>query len=183
MSKHFKQPIRSSNQAIKKVIVSFIIVGSFVLYSFFHSRSDFAATLPGSTDTITDSTTNTPSTSATATISSTAPSGGKTPTATATKSSGSIYKDGSFTGKVTSAQWGNVQVKAVISNGKITSVVFLQHPDQDNRSVQINQRADPILVQEAIQAQSANVNIVSGATLTSNAFIASLSDALAQAKK
>ena len=80
------------------------------------------------------------------------------------------------------AQWGVVQIQVVIQNGKITSVQFLQYPNERNRSVQINSYADPILINEAIQAQSTKVDIVSGATDTSNAFIQSLSNALSQAQ-
>ncbi len=58
----------------------------------------------------------------------------------------------------------------------------MQHPNERNRSVEINSYADPILINEAIQAQSAQVDIVSGATDSSNAFIQSLSNALSQAQ-
>jgi uncharacterized protein with FMN-binding domain len=83
---------------------------------------------------------------------------------------------------VADAQWGVVQVQVVIQNGKIINVQFLQYPNERNRSVEINSYADPILVNEAIQAQSAKVDIVSGATDTSQAFIQSLSNALSQAQ-
>jgi len=96
--------------------------------------------------------------------------------------SGSLYKDGSYTGSVADAQWGNIQVKAVIQNGKITDVQFVQYPNERSRSVMINDYADPQLTSEAIQAQSVNVDIITGATDTSEAFMQSLSDALTQAK-
>jgi uncharacterized protein with FMN-binding domain len=83
---------------------------------------------------------------------------------------------------VADAQWGVVQVQVVIQNGEIINVQFLQYPNERNRSVEINSYADPILVNEAIQAQSAKVDIVSGATDTSQAFIQSLSNALSQAQ-
>lgn len=85
-------------------------------------------------------------------------------------------------GSVADAQWGYIQVKAIIQSGKITDVQFLQYPNERNRSVMINSYADPQLTSEAVQAQSANVDIVTGATDTSEAFIQSLSDALSQAK-
>ena len=59
---------------------------------------------------------------------------------------------------------------------------FLQYPNERQRSVEINSYADPILTSEAIQAQSANVDLVSGATDSSYAFIQSLTDALSKAK-
>jgi len=92
------------------------------------------------------------------------------------------YKNGTFTGNSENAFYGNIQVKAIISGGKITDIQFLQHPDSAARSVAINTLAMPSLRQEAIQAQDAQIDVVSGATDTSNAFMQSLSSALTQAK-
>jgi len=95
--------------------------------------------------------------------------------------SDNLYKDGSYTGEVADAFYGNIQVQARIKNAKITAVVFLQYPNDRLRSVRINTQAMPILSQEAIQAQNVNVDIVSGATDTSRAFIQSLNSALTKA--
>ncbi len=65
-------------------------------------------------------------------------------------------------------------MKAVISQGKITDIQFLQYPSDRSRSVRINSYADPVLRSEALQAQSAQVDVVSGATDSSEAFIQSL---------
>lgn len=92
------------------------------------------------------------------------------------------YRDGSYTGSVADAYYGNIQVQAVISGGRITDVIFLQYPNDNRTSQYINSQAMPLLKEEAIQAQSANVSGVSGASATSPAFITSLSDALAKAK-
>jgi uncharacterized protein with FMN-binding domain len=92
------------------------------------------------------------------------------------------YKDGQYTGDVADAYYGNVQVKAVIKGGKITDVQFLDYPQDRRTSVMINTQAMPYLKTEAIQAQSAQVDIVSGATQTSKAFIESLGTALSKAK-
>jgi uncharacterized protein with FMN-binding domain len=92
------------------------------------------------------------------------------------------YKDGTYTGNSEDAFYGNIQVKAIISSEKITDVQFLQYPNNAARSLAINTLAMPNLKQEAIQAQDAHVDIVSGATDTSNAFMQSLSSALTQAK-
>ena len=92
------------------------------------------------------------------------------------------YKDGSYTGNVADAYYGNVQVEVTVSGGKITDVQFLDHPHQRQTSVRINSRAMPYLISEAIAAQDANVDTVSGASFTSAAFRESLSGALAQAK-
>ena len=91
------------------------------------------------------------------------------------------YKDGTYTGKSADAFYGNIQVQAVIAGGKLTDVRFLQYPNDRTRSIAINTLAMPNLKQEAIQAQTANVNIITGATDSSNAFDQSLSSALSQA--
>ena len=114
---------------------------------------------------------------------STTTTGGTTSSSTgSTTPAGVTYKDGSYTGSVTNAYYGNVQVSATISGGKITTVNFLQYPDTHSTSVAINQQAMPYLQQEAIAAQSANVQVISGATYTSQAFAQSLDAALMQAK-
>ncbi len=95
---------------------------------------------------------------------------------------GNIYRDGTYTGPVVDVYYGNVQVKAIITNGKITDVQFLDHPQSQDRSIKINTYAMPLLKQEAITAQQANVNTVSGATATSGGFKTSLAGALGQAK-
>lgn len=92
------------------------------------------------------------------------------------------YKDGSYTGSVADAYYGNVQVKVFISTGKIADVQFLDHPQDRQTSVRINNRAMPYLISEAIAAQDANVDTVSGASFTSAAFRESLSSALGKAK-
>ncbi len=93
-----------------------------------------------------------------------------------------LYKDGTYTGSVADAYFGNLQVQAIITGGKITDVVFLQYPNDRNTSVQINSQAMPYLKAEAIAKQNANVNIITGATQSSGAFNLSLASALAQAK-
>ncbi len=93
------------------------------------------------------------------------------------------YKDGTFTGQPVDAFYGQVQVQAVVKNGKLTDVQFTQYPNDRRTSVRINSIAMPYLTQEAVQAQSANVDIISGATLTSQAFAESLQTALDSAAR
>jgi uncharacterized protein with FMN-binding domain len=99
--------------------------------------------------------------------------------ATPTPTPAGLYKNGTFTGSVQDASYGNMQVQAVISGGKLTDVIFLQYPNDNRTSQYVNGQALPMLKQEAIQAQSANINMISA---SSPAFQASLADALAQAK-
>ena len=160
---------------MKKTIVSLVIIGTFVIYSFLHAHSGLVAVVP-----------TPPEGSRSSSSSGTTPSSVETPGATVTSNAsttpGSPYKDGSYTGSVADAQWGVVQVKAVITIGKISDVQFLQYPNDRSRSIYINSIADPQLSSEAIQAQSAEVDIVTGATDSSEAFMQSLSDALSQAR-
>jgi uncharacterized protein with FMN-binding domain len=102
------------------------------------------------------------------------------PTPVATTNTGK-YKNGTYSGPVVDAYYGNVQVSAVVQNGALADVQFLQYPSDRSTSVRINSQAMPRLKSEAIQAQSASVNGVSGATATSGAFKQSLSAALATA--
>ncbi len=84
------------------------------------------------------------------------------------------------TGPEVDNQFGPVQVEVTISGGKITDVVAVQLPN-GGRSGRISQRAEPVLQSEALQAQSANIDTVSGATYTSLAYAQSLQAALDQA--
>ncbi len=117
-----------------------------------------------------------------AAISSTAATPAATATGAPTSIASSGYKDGTYTGSVVNVNWGDVQVQATIRNGKVTNVQFLQYPNERTTSARINSVAVPELEQEAIQAQSANVNIITGATLTSEGFQQSLQYALSQAQ-
>jgi len=92
-----------------------------------------------------------------------------------------LYKDGTYDGPVVDAYYGNVQVEAVIQGGKIADVKFLDYPQDRRTSRFINSQAMPWLTQEAVQVQNANVDLISGATFTSQAFVQSLQVALDQA--
>jgi uncharacterized protein with FMN-binding domain len=94
----------------------------------------------------------------------------------------SQYKDGQYNGQTVDAFYGLVQVQAVIQNGKIANVQFLEYPNDRRTSIRINNVAIPMLRSEAIQAQSADVDVISGATLTSEAFMMSLQSALQGAR-
>ena len=88
---------------------------------------------------------------------------------------------GTFAGAATQTQFGPVQVQIVVADGKITDVTALQLTDRDGRSEQISQQAAPILRQEALQAQSAKIQAVSGATYTSEGYTTSLQSAIDKA--
>lgn len=91
-----------------------------------------------------------------------------------------MYKDGSYTGPVTNAFYGNVQVEVVIKNHQLSQVSFLDQPHDNTYSKTVNGMAVPSLIQEALHVQSSKVQVVTGATQTSGAFIKSLAAALAK---
>jgi len=154
---------------LKQAVLAIAVVGAFAIYAF---RQHFgqAESLP--TDTTVPIISSVP-TSTPADIPSAVVVPSPTPRGR--------YKDGTYTGSPADAFYGTVQVKAVIAGGKITDIQFLQYPNDRGHSVEINTYATPILRSEAIQAQNARVNVVSGATQTSQAFVQSLSAALQQA--
>jgi len=91
--------------------------------------------------------------------------------------------DGDFTGEPADCQWGTVQVEVRVQGGAVAQVNFLQVPDHRRRSAEISDWTMPILAQEAIKAQSGDVDLVSGATATSFAFQQAFSSALTKAKR
>ena len=87
---------------------------------------------------------------------------------------------GTLTGDLVRTRFGDVQVQITLKNGKITDVLALQLPTH-GRSGSISQAVEPMLHDEALQAQNARIDIVSGATYTSEAYAESLQSALDQA--
>ena len=91
------------------------------------------------------------------------------------------YADGTFTGSVISTRYGDVQVQVTTSGGAISAVTALSLPDRDGHSARISQAAEPLLREEALTAQSAQIDLLSGATYTSEGYVESLQSALDQA--
>jgi uncharacterized protein with FMN-binding domain len=82
------------------------------------------------------------------------------------------------TGALATEQYGQLQVKLTVKNGRITKVGFTTFVANDGHSMQIDQSAAPVLIRETIAAQSAHIQGVSGATYTSNAYQQSLQAAI-----
>jgi uncharacterized protein with FMN-binding domain len=101
------------------------------------------------------------------------------PAATPTPTSGTLA-DGTVAGPVVDTRFGPVQVQVTVSGGKVTEITALQLPS-GGRSGRISEVAEPILHDEALSAQSAQIDTVSGATYTSDAYERSLQAALDQA--
>lgn len=107
--------------------------------------------------------------------SGTSPSASAAPS-TASPSTGT--RSGTFTGQAVDTRWGPVQVQITVVNGKITNAEAVQYPQGNPRDQEINSFALPQLAQEALQAQSAQIDAVSGATVTSEGYISSLQSAI-----
>ena len=99
----------------------------------------------------------------------------------ATSKAGSGPRDGSFTGAAEPTEFGPVQVRATVSGGRLTDVTVLQVPDRGGYEDQIVQIVVPELKSEALSAQSARIDVISGATYTSQGYAQSLQSALDQA--
>lgn len=99
---------------------------------------------------------------------------------TATTASATL-KDGTFTGSAASTPYGPMQVRITVASGRITAVTVPEYPQGSRRDAEINAVAVPQLVDETLSAQSASVDMVSGATYTSQGYVASLQSALDQA--
>lgn len=131
------------------------------------------------------------STSASGTTTSTGPTATSTPSASATAtptpsatasapaaSAASATK--TVTGSAVDTRYGPVQVKVTFSGTTITAVDTVQYPSESGRDVEINSQALPILQQETLSKQSAQIDTVSGATYTSEGYIQSLQSAIDQ---
>jgi uncharacterized protein with FMN-binding domain len=106
-----------------------------------------------------------------------------TPTPTpSSKSSSSSTSTRTVTGTAADTRFGPVQVRVTVTNGTITSVTAVDYPSGSSRDAQINSYAIPALNREALAANSANIDMISGATFTSEGYITSLQSALDQAK-
>ncbi|MGH7195421.1 MAG: FMN-binding protein [Candidatus Saccharimonadales bacterium] len=92
-----------------------------------------------------------------------------------------MYQDGSYTGPVTNAFYGNVQVKITVKNHYIAKVVFLKQPHSSSYCKMVNAKAVPALTKEALHTQTSKVHVIAGATQTSGAFVKSIAAALAKA--
>jgi uncharacterized protein with FMN-binding domain len=108
----------------------------------------------------------------------TTPSPSVTPSPSATTPSSSTK---TYTGDQVMTRWGPMQVEITVSGGKITAAQAVQYPNGNGRDVEINSYALPVLNQEVVDRQSAQIDTISGATVTSDGYLQSLQSALDQA--
>ena len=88
---------------------------------------------------------------------------------------------GTVDGDAADTRFGPVQVRITVENGKLTSVTAVEYPTENPRDQEINSYAVPVLNQEAVQAGNAGIDVVSGATYTSDGYVRSLQSALDKA--
>jgi uncharacterized protein with FMN-binding domain len=133
-------------------------------------------TAPLTTDGVTPTSSGTPTTLVKPTTTSTPTRIATTTTTTAVARTNQV-----LTGPVITTAYGPVQVRVTLQGSQIIDVQALQLPSERSRSVRISQEAGPILRTEVLQAQSANIDLVSGASYTSDGYARSLQAALDQA--
>ncbi|MER5730669.1 FMN-binding protein [Streptomyces sp. NPDC002138] len=105
-----------------------------------------------------------------------------TPQTAASSAAGPPTGTGTFTGDPVDTRYGAVQVSVTLVQGKITAVRVLQAPDRGGRDRQLTSYAVPRLTQEALDAQSADIDAISGASYTSEGYARSLQSALDRAR-
>jgi len=100
---------------------------------------------------------------------------------TQTSGAAASVEPATITGQPFETRWGDVQVEVTLAGSDITEVVALVMPDSDRHTIAISDYLEPILAEEAITYDTADVSVISGATYTSEAYAASLQSALDQA--
>lgn len=170
---------------MKKIFYALMatVTGLVLLFSYRTSLgggTETAAALPATTPAPASAQRATPSASPSASASASPSSAAAAPTQAAPASSG--LADGTYTGSAANTRFGPVQVQITVSGGVVTDVQVPVYPDENGRDQQINSRALPVLVKETLAAQSADIDMVSGATYTSDGYLSSLQSALDEAR-
>jgi len=106
-----------------------------------------------------------------------APNTGSEPSAPSVPGSSS----NTVTGDAADTRWGPVQVRITVTNGKLSDVTAVEYPSENSRDQEINSNAIPALNQEALSAGNAKIDMISGATYTSQGYVQSLQSALDKA--
>lgn len=173
---------------MRRIVVAVMgtLSGLVLLFSY-HTSTNATSTIAlgaptpvGTPKATTKTTTSAPTTTVPSTPSSSSPPS-STPAPSTPAPSTPAAVSGTFTGNSVSTRWGPVQVAVTVSGGKITQAEAVQYPQGNGRDLEINSYALPVLAQEVTQAQSAQIDAVSGATVTSDGYIQSLQSALDQA--
>ena len=156
------------------------ISGLVLLFSYHTSSGTQAATVAATSTEDGQSATTTPNAGESeAGSSSSVADESSTDDGTSTSTTGSV--SGTFTGAAVETRYGAVQVEITVEDGVITSSEAIKYPNRDRHDQQINSYAVPVLNAEAVDAQSAHIDAVSGATYTSVGYVRSLQSAIDEA--
>lgn len=172
---------------MRKIITGLMgtISGVALLFSYHTSTATQAATVAATATATEDSQSaaTTPNAAESQGSSSSSSSGSTasepSPSGQATESTAGV--SGTFTGDAVQTRYGAVQVEITVQDGVITSSAAIQYPNRDRHDQQINSYAVPVLNAEAVDAQSAHIDAVSGATYTSVGYVRSLQSAIDEA--
>ena len=153
-----------------------------LLFSYHTSTSSGAATSIVASGTDTGSASGDNSGDGPSTDSGTSPDSGSGDSGSSSDSgSGTSSAAKTYTGDAVTTRFGDVQVRITVEDGKITDSQVTQVPWNDHKDQEINSYAVPILNREAVDQQGADIDMVSGATYTSQGYIGSLQSAIDQA--
>ncbi len=158
---------------MRRITFWFLSTLSAVVLLFGYHTSTSAQLTAGSAYSVSRASTQTPVSGSTGS--------GSSGTGTGTRSDAPASSPTTVTGSIAQTQWGPVQVQLSVTSGKITDVSVLQYPSGNPRDEEINSYALPILVQETLDAQNTQIDMVSGATVTSGGYLQSLQSAVDQA--
>ena len=111
------------------------------------------------------------------------PGSGTSATGSGSAATASSLRNGTFTGNSANTRYGPVKVRITVSGGRISAVDIVDVPQGNPRDVEINNFAVPVLQNETLSTQSAQIDFVSGATFTSDGYTRSLQSALDKAKR
>jgi uncharacterized protein with FMN-binding domain len=125
--------------------------------------------------------TSEPATTGTGTTTTPTGTGSSSSASSNSTSSSSTSATKTVTGDSVDTRWGPVQVRITVTNGKITSVTAVDYPTGNPKDQEINAYAIPTLNKETLAAGSAQIDTISGATVTSDGYISSLQSALDKA--
>ncbi len=159
---------------MRRIAMAFMTTVSSVvlLFSYHTSRNEAAVAAPDPAS---------PGSAATGSAATGSATTGSATTGSATGGGTSAQSSKTYTGDAVDTRWGPVQVEIAVSNGQIVSADVVQVPWENDHDIQINTYAVPILNSEVVAAQSANIDSVSGATVTSGGYQQSVQSAIDQA--
>ena len=172
---------------MRKIITGLMgtISGVALLFSYHTSTATQAATVAATATATEDSqsaaTTPNAAESQGSSSSSSSGSTASEPSSSAQATESTAGVSGTFTGDAVQTRYGAVQVEITVQDGVITSSAAIQYPNRDRHDQQINSYAIPVLNAEAVDAQSAHIDAVSGATYTSVGYVRSLQSAIDEA--